>query len=130
MKKIKIACIIDDDPIFIFGTKRIMQIADFCSGFLIFNNGADAFHALKSLIANNEELPEVILLDLNMPIMDGWQFLEKITQINIPDSITIFIVTSSINPADVEKSKKYNRVSKYIVKPITIEDLSDIMAIL
>lgn len=128
MRKIKIACIIDDDPIFIFGTKRIMQIADFCDDFLVFNNGAEAYNSLKTLIENKEELPEIILLDLNMPIMDGWQFLDKITQIKIPDNITIFIVTSSINPTDVDRAKKYNRVSRYIVKPITVEDLGVMMA--
>lgn len=127
MKKVNTACIIDDDPIFVFGTKKIMEIANFCNNILIFNNGAEAYEGLKTLVEQKKELPEVILLDLNMPIMDGWQFLEKITTINIPESITIYIVTSSINPADIERSKKYNRVNKYIVKPITIDKLKDIL---
>ncbi|GLB51150.1 response regulator [Neptunitalea chrysea] len=127
MNKINIACIIDDDPIFIFGTKKIMQIANFCNSVHVFNNGAEAFSALKGFIENNEELPEIILLDLNMPIMDGWQFLDKITTISIPSSISIYIVTSSINPIDVEKSKQYTNVTRYIVKPISAADLKLIL---
>ena len=67
MKKIDIACIVDDDPIFVYGAKRMMELADFCNGFMIFNNGHDALHKLKALIESNHNLPDLILLDLNMP---------------------------------------------------------------
>ncbi len=127
MKKIDIACIIDDDPIFVFGAKRIMQFADFCTAFMIFHNGEEALTNLKSIIEAGEKLPDMILLDLNMPIMDGWQFLDEFTKIKTQKKITIYIITSSIDPADVTRSKAYESVNNYIVKPITMETLKRLL---
>ena len=123
MKKIDLACIIDDDPIFVFGAKKIMQFADFCNSFMVYHNGEEAINGLKSVILAGKKLPDIILLDLNMPIMDGWQFLDEFTQIPTENEITIYIVSSSIDPEDIHKAKSYNRVSNYLVKPISIEDL-------
>lgn len=127
MKNIDIACIIDDDPIFVFGAKRIMQFADFCTAFMIFHNGEEALNNLKSIIVAGEKLPDMILLDLNMPIMDGWQFLDEFTKIKTEKKITIYIITSSIDPADVTRSKAYQNVNNYIVKPITMETLKQLL---
>ncbi len=127
MKKIEIACIIDDDPIYVFCTKRIMVLADFCENFLIFHNGKEALDKLSAIIQKNENLPELILLDLNMPIMDGWEFLEEFTKIPVAQTITILIVTSSINPVDVEKAKQFESVNNYVVKPVTIDKLREIL---
>ncbi len=126
MDKINIACIIDDDPIYIFGTKKIMQMADFCSSFLVYNNGQNAIDGLKKIIASKVGIPEVILLDLNMPIMDGWEFLERFIEIPCDRKITIFIVTSSIDPRDRKRVEEYQNVSNYMVKPITPEALVEI----
>ncbi|MBB6001856.1 response regulator [Arcicella rosea] len=128
MKKIDIACIIDDDPIFVFGTKRIMQIANFCNGFLVFHNGKEAYDNLRAIILAGEKLPDLILLDLNMPIWDGWQFLDEFIQIPIEKPITIYIVTSSIDPEDIKRAKSYEIVSNYLVKPIKMDDLKKLMS--
>lgn len=127
MKKIEIACIIDDDPIYIFCTKRIMVLADFCESFMVFHNGKEALDRLTSVIKAKENLPEIILLDLNMPVMDGWEFLEEFTKIPCDQKITIYIVTSSIDPEDVVRGQQYEAISNYIVKPVTIESLKDIL---
>jgi len=127
MKKIDIACIIDDDPIFVFGTKRLMQLANFCNGFLVFKNGKEAYDNLKASIIAGEKLPDLILLDLNMPIWDGWQFLDEFIQIPIENAVTIFIVTSSIDPEDIKRAKSYEIVSNYLVKPIKMDDLKKLM---
>lgn len=127
MKKVNLACIIDDDPIFVFATKRIMSIANFCDSFLIFNNGEEALESLYALMTTKEELPAIILLDVNMPVMDGWQFLDKLTEYKIPETITIYVVTSSINPDDLSRAKKYKQVSNYIVKPVTVDKLCEIL---
>ena len=127
MKKIDIACIIDDDPIYVFGAKKIMQYANFCNAFLIFHNGEEAITNLKSIIKAGEKLPDIILLDLNMPIMDGWQSLDEFTKIKTDKKITIYIITSSIDPTDIERSKEYNNENNYLVKPITLEILKNLM---
>ena len=127
MKKIEIACIIDDDPIYVFCTQKIMQLAGFCNSFMVFHNGQEALDRLKAVVLYGQNLPEVILLDLNMPVMDGWEFLDEFTRVPASKQITIYIVTSSIDPADVERAKAYNMVNNYIVKPITVGILKEIL---
>lgn len=126
MRKIDIACIIDDDPIFVFGMKKIIKLADFSQSLMIFKNGQEALVNLKPIMVSGENIPEVILLDLNMPIMDGWQFLDEFVKIECPKKIYIYIVSSSIDPADQQRMKSYENISNFIVKPITVEALKNI----
>jgi len=127
MSKLKIACIIDDDPIFIFGLKKVMNSVDFAEEILVYKNGEDALENLIAIRNDKETLPEVILLDLNMPIMDGWQFLDEFTQVKVDKKITVYIVSSSIDPLDYEKTKKYNHIENYIIKPVQTDDLKTIL---
>lgn len=127
MSKLKIACIIDDDPIFIFGLKKVMNSVDFAEEVLVYKNGEDALENLIAIKNDKETLPEVILLDLNMPIMDGWQFLDEFTQVKVDKKITVYIVSSSIDPLDYEKTKKYNHIENYIIKPVQTDDLKTIL---
>lgn len=128
MKKIDIACIIDDDPIFVFGTKKIMELADFCNNFMVFHDGEEALNHLQPIIEmGKESIPDVILLDLNMPIMDGWEFLDEFTKISCKKQIVIYIVTSSVDPADVERAKTYDKITNYLVKPISSKKLQEIL---
>lgn len=127
MKKIDVACIIDDDPIFIFGAKRIMELANFCKSFMVFHNGKKAIENLKPLMVSGENIPQLILLDLNMPVMDGWQFLDEFTKIPTDSKTMLYIVTSSIDPEDIKRAKSYEVVSNYIVKPITVAKLDEIL---
>ncbi len=126
-KKIDIACIVDDDPIYVFATKKVMRMSGFCESFLVFKNGREALESLSAIVLEGSKMPEVILLDLNMPVMDGWQFLDEFTQIQPPHKITIYIVTSSINPEDMERAKAYEDVVNYIVKPVSEKSLYDIL---
>ncbi|WP_026755621.1 response regulator [Sediminibacter sp. Hel_I_10] len=119
MSKVDLTCIIDDDPVFIFAAKRVLNISEFCKNFTVFNNGQEAIQALKPIIQSGKEVPDVILLDLNMPIMDGWQFLDEFIKIKSPKKLLLYIVSSSIDPADLKKAKSYELVSDYIIKPIT-----------
>lgn len=123
MNKINLACIIDNDPVFVFGAKKIMNLANLCNSFMVFHNGEEALTSLKPIIANGETMPDIILLDLDMPIMDGWQFLDEFVKIPVKKQITIYIVTSSIDPEDLRKAKTYEGICNYLVKPITIEHL-------
>lgn len=129
MKKIDLACIIDDDPIFVFGAKKIMELGNICNSFMVFSNGEEALNNLQAVIRGNETLPDVILLDLNMPIMDGWQFLDEFIKVPCEKKITIYIATSSIDPADVNKAREYDSVSNYLIKPISIDSFKDILSL-
>ncbi|MEQ8359184.1 MAG: response regulator [Cytophagales bacterium] len=127
MKKINTACIIDDDDIAIWGIKKLMEYANFCENILVFKNGLEALNKLKPMIENGVDVPEIILLDLNMPIMDGWGFLEEFIQIKTEKQIKIYIVSSSIDPEDYKKAKSYSEVSNFLVKPLKTEHLKGIL---
>ena len=130
MGKFKNSCIIDDDPISVFGIKRSMKETNFSDDVVVYTNGQDALDGLTKMINEGKKLPSIIFLDLNMPIMDGWEFLDDF--IKIPNtntaSVIIFIVSSSMDPRDIIKAKSYNMVSNYILKPILRKDLVRLMS--
>lgn len=128
MKKITLACLIDDDPIFIYGTKRLINEIDFCDEVIVYNNGQAALEGLQGRIDANEPFPEVILLDLNMPIMNGWNFLDEFCKMEHAnkDHVTVYIISSSIDPRDLEKVKDYDIIHNYILKPLSPKDLETV----
>ncbi|MEG3656429.1 response regulator [Arenibacter palladensis] len=130
MGKIESSCIIDDDPIAIYGIKRSMKEIDFCNKIVVYNNGQDAIDGLNNMVAEGIALPSIILLDLNMPIMDGWEFLDDFIKIpnNNTKKVTIYIISSSIDPRDVIKVQDYSLVSNYILKPIKSADLLKLLS--
>lgn len=127
MKKINLACLIEDDPIHIFLSKKYLEMTGRIENIMICQNGKEAYDKLQAIFTSGEILPELILLDLNMPIWDGWQFLEKFKDIPLQSKITIYILTSSINEADREKARQFNNVNNYVVKPIKLETLIDLL---
>lgn len=127
MPKITTACIIDDDKIFIYTLKKMMEHIDFCSNFIVFNNGLDAMNGLKELSEKKEALPDLILLDLNMPIMDGWDYLEEVQNHSEIKQIKTYIVTSSIDPVDLDRTRTYDTVTNYVTKPLNIKALDQLL---
>ena len=126
MKKINTVCIVDDDDIYVRLTKRLIQSADFADNTLVFKNGLDAIKYIKENKAASEKLPDAILLDLNMPIMDGWQFLDEFSESPPEKNIAIYIISSSIDPVDLTKSKEYPVVKNYFTKPVQVNTLEEI----
>ena len=129
MKSIESTCIVDDDPILVYGMKLMMRQLGFAKEVLVFTNGQEAIDGLSEMIAEGRSLPSVIFLDLNMPVMDGWEFLDAFVQLpsNHEKPISIYVVSSSIDPADEKKAREYEVVGNYFVKPITEKDLNQIL---
>jgi CheY-like chemotaxis protein len=98
----------------------------FSSSLQSFSNAKIALELLQKNAADHHELPDCILLDLNMPQMSGWEFLDALKQLNLQKNIFVFIMTSSLESTDIEKAKKYSSVKDYIEKPISIEKLEAI----
>lgn len=123
MTKKKI-CIIDDDPIYQLVTKKIIEKSSYFPIVDSFTNGLEAISHFK----NSASLPEVILLDIEMPIMDGWDFLTEITAIReqFNTNTNIYIVSSSIAKEDKEKALTYDVIKGFISKPVTISKIEKI----
>ncbi|WP_299259322.1 response regulator [uncultured Aquimarina sp.] len=130
--KIGVACIIDDDSIYVNLVKRIIEAKQLCQNLLVFENGKEALEYFEAILSslNEDSIPEIIFLDLNMPVMDGWEFLEKFIKIKnkFGKVITLYIVSSSINPLDIKKAKSIKSVKDYLIKPVTIGDLESIFS--
>lgn len=126
MKKV---VLVDDDQIFVYLTSKAIEQTHLIDLIRIFSNGLDAINFLKENSENANALPEIILLDLSMPIMDGWQFLEEYIRLQprLAKTITIYIVSSSISPTDLLKAKNISAVSDYIIKPVTKEKLIEVV---
>lgn len=122
--------IIDDDKLSIKLMSMLILRNEFCEKINSFINPQTALAELKENYDTITNLPDIILLDLNMPILDGWQFLDEFILLPLKKEIPIFIITSSIDPADREMAKKYTMVKSYIVKPINAEKLNAIKNIL
>ncbi|OAB29687.1 Response regulator receiver domain-containing protein [Flavobacterium fryxellicola] len=117
--------IVDDDAIYQIIVNKIIQRSEMFSAISSFKNGKDAINNLQRAAATNDELPDIVLLDINMPIMDGWEFMEAMALIKpkLNKEIVVYIVSSSIAVEDKNKSKSYENILGYISKPITVNDL-------
>ncbi len=129
MKVLDDVCIIDDDHIFIYGVKRLMEETSFCESLQVYENGQDALEQLQANISEGGSLPSIIFLDLNMPMMSGWEFLDEYLKIDgqDPTQSKVYIVSSSIDPKDLLRIKDYDVICNYILKPITQDDLQNII---
>ena len=129
MTALKQLTLVDDDEVFVFLTTRMLEKYKLVDLIKIFDNGYDALVFIKENVDNIDALPDIILLDLSMPIMDGWQFLAEYVKINpkIGKKITIYICSSSISPDDVNRAKVINAVSDFIIKPMTKEKLVEMI---
>ncbi|MGE0930675.1 response regulator [Peijinzhouia sedimentorum] len=115
--------IIDDDPINNLICEKILQIKGISSNSYSFTSASKALDFLAEI---EGETPAAILLDLNLPEIDGWQFLEKFQFLNI--KTTIFILTSSIDPRDKNRSEAYKDVKGFFTKPLMDGNLEIIRA--
>ena len=122
--------LVDNDDIFCFAAEVLIKSRNLAHEVARFENGHEALNALRTLADSPDELPAILLLDLNMPIMSGWEFLDEIkTGPEIfTKKIAIYILTSSIAPEDVTKSKDYPFLEGYITKPLTVEDIDRVSA--
>lgn len=129
MIPLKKLALIDDDDVYVFLTTKAIEKTNIAEVTNVFNNGWDALNFLKENADNPDLLPEIIFLDLSMPIMDGWQFLEKYVKLSpkIATKIVIYICTSSISPDDIIKAREIGSVSDFIIKPIPKDKLIEII---
>ncbi len=118
------AIIIDDDPIFIKIETRMMAAACMHDHPISFANGREALDYLKAHFDTGTNY--LVFLNIRMPVMDGWEFLDAIREEKFLKNLHIFIATSSSNSADKVKAKNYPFIIKFLEKPISRQMLLEI----
>jgi len=119
--------IVDDDPIYRFSFEKVLKLLnpdlDVCS----FEDGELALTFFKQEYQATEE-PTMVLLDLNMPVLDGWGFLAAFEALEIDKSkVAIHIVSSSANPADLDRAEESSAVKSYQIKPLNKEAIGALL---
>lgn len=123
----KILCV-DDDPITLMLYKMVVSKSGFAHQVDTANNGEEALEYFDRLVAEpGADYPRLIFLDLNMPIMSGWEFLDLFSQEKYGSfsDAKVVVLSSTIDPADIEKSKSYPMVAGFRSKPISKEMLAE-----
>ncbi|WP_395046001.1 response regulator [Flavobacterium sp.] len=117
-------CIIDDDPIYKLITKKLIQKTKLYSETIEFNNGNEAMIYFEA----TSDLPDILLLDIEMPEMDGWEFLDEFCKLEkrINKESMVYIASSSIAIEDKLKAEKYECVKEFLSKPINLDKLQKI----
>ncbi|WP_448528090.1 response regulator [Raineya sp.] len=132
-KPYKAIMLIDDNEIDNLINQKIIEAANICDYIFTHTGGKSAIEFLRNIekiapITGNQGLPELIFLDIDMPLMDGFQFLDEFETLSptTKEYCKIVMLTSSINPQDMSKSKKYQYVKKYLNKPLSPESLKSL----
>ncbi|NCX95974.1 MAG: response regulator [Chitinophagia bacterium] len=118
---------IDDEEIQNMVNKKIVEKTEICKEVTTYKNAESVIQYLKQLIVEQpDRLPDAIFVDINMPIMDGWEFLTAYQALNMPlyHHCRVFILSSSILASDIEKAKTFPFVEAFISKSLSPEVLS------
>lgn len=125
---------VDDDPITLMLCKMVISRAAFAKEVITAQNGEEALNYFDELRLNNlgaeiRKYPQLIFLDLNMPVMGGWEFLDHFSKPDYADvfkTCKVIVLSSTIDPDDIKKAKTYPMVLDFLSKPITKEMLEDL----
>jgi CheY-like chemotaxis protein len=127
MKTIKKVLLIDDDIVSNYLNKELLEKLDFTNEIIVKNNGRDAIHYLQSECYIENDYPHLILLDLKMPVLDGFDFLAEYDKLDIDkkDKIIIVVLTTSVNADDIMRLRALGKFD-LINKPLNLDKLVDI----
>ena len=128
MEKIKNLLLIEDNDITILITKKMVEKTALVENIVIAKNGKDGYDYLTYCLENERSLPEVILLDIMMPVWDGWTFLEKIKEVQLLEELNIYLYTSSVSDEDKSEASLYGLQDRYLVKPMELHVIEQIVA--
>ena len=120
--------VIDDDDINIFIISKIVEKTGYDVELCAKHNGQLAIDYIKELLSANQPLPHLVLIDINMPILNGWEFIEAFEALNLKADNDMYMLSSSVYENDIEKAKSYKSVKGFISKPLSIDRLKELLA--
>lgn len=125
LSKINNIMLIDDDEIHSNLCYELIIKSGITNSVTIFNDAEEALQHIRKNADQVDVLPDLIFLDINMPFMDGWEFLDAYEGIKpeLKKQIVLILLTSSVYKNDIEKAKQYKSVVEYIKTPISINKL-------
>lgn len=132
MKKLRSILLIDDNDTSNFLNERLLKRMVLTDHIQVMSNGKNAFDYLENMAKGNGEnaqvKPELILLDINMPVLDGFEFLELYQKLDqsFRQDILIALLSTSSHPQDTSKAAEFNAF--YLTKPLTVEKVEDLLA--
>lgn len=121
--------LIDDDFVYRKTTSILLRKFNPAIAISEFSDGADGIEYLRTHTTDPSALPDLILLDINMPFMDGWEFLDSYRHLKeqFLKHPSIYLVTSSLLPSDRERAAKESILSGFMVKPIMLNDIQSLL---
>ena len=121
--------LVDDNHDDNFFHEREIKKNDLATIVITKNTGSEALEYLKSAKENKNIQPDLIFLDINMPGMNGWEFLQEYNRLNskLQSRVIIIMLTTSDNPDDESRAKTWRFVSDYLTKPLTTARMKDII---
>ena len=124
MKNLQILAI-DDDIVTLAYFNKVVSNTPFRNEVSTLTNGKEALDHLDQQVKEMEQV--LVFLDINMPVLDGWGFLEELQNRDYKDKVNVLIISSSNALSDKKKSNQYPQVIGYLVKPLEAETLLDVM---
>lgn len=125
---IQLFCFVEDDPITSLLLRKLLDKTGLVESVISFQNGEEAYKHLKILHDEGEFLPEILFLDINMPVWSGWDFLEEYLKLSGSEKTTVFIHTSSVSRDDYQKAEDYGLRDRYLLKPVGLEQLGRLLS--
>lgn len=122
--------LVEDDETVNFYNEFLLNELNAAEEIVIKTNGKDALEFLTNRISGGASLPDLIFLDINMPVMNGFEFLEAYEKQfgdNQQAKALIVMLTTSLHPTDLERAKNFESVSDYVYKPLMEEKLEEIL---
>jgi CheY-like chemotaxis protein len=125
-----VVALVDDDKVFQLIASRTIKATQLTDKILQFTNGMEAIEYLQINAENADVLPDVLFLDINMPIVDGWMFMEDYINLKhrVKKIIRIYMVSSSIDQRDVERARSMTDIREYVIKPISQDKFAEMIS--
>lgn len=129
MDLLKLILLVDDDETTNYLNKRLLTRMEIAERIEVVTNGEEALHFLMNAAENGNPMPDLMFLDIKMPVMDGFEFLEEYQRLpeELKRSIVVMMLTSSASVQDMERIKQYDTVRRHISKPLLAAHVNEII---